>query len=382
MADQFVEQRPFFGEEGMLCALECAKAHFFYLQLTLLYFSGKGSLSIRYWMKNHRLMKKRIPLLLSIIVVLIVIGAWTAPGTAPECEPARDFFSVENPGQSNSVALREACYDCHSYATDYPLYAYIPPISNWIQGHVRSARRDLNFSEWGSMDDESKSDHLRNIIKLIKEGVMPPPAYQWMHPGARWTEAKRDSVLAFLASRRQDYLQQAQVTACEWCGAQDAPDDLSWQTTIPPDNEPGEPLIIEGRVFQPNGRTPAEDVLIYVYHTNSEGIYPKRGNETGNGRRHGYLRGWMKTGPDGRYRFTTIRPAGYPGRPDPAHIHITLTPPGEEEYWIDSYWFEGDPRITNKMRKRRTRPAGDLGMISLKKDDQGRWRGKRDIVLR
>ncbi len=82
-----------------------------------------------------------------------------------------------NPGQSNSVALREACYDCHSYATDYPLYAYIPPISNWIQGHVRSARRDLNFSEWGSMDDESKSDHLRNIIKLIKEGVMPPPAY-------------------------------------------------------------------------------------------------------------------------------------------------------------------------------------------------------------
>ncbi len=203
-----------------------------------------------------------------------------------------------------------------------------------------------------------------------------------MHPGARWTEAKRDSVLVFLASRRQDYMQQVQVTACEWCGAQDAPDDLSWQTTIPPDNEPGEPLIIEGRVFQPNGRTPAEDVFIYVYHTNSEGIYPKRGNETGNGRRHGYLRGWMKTGPDGRYRFTTIRPASYPGRPAPAHIHITLTPPGEEEYWIDSYWFEGAPRITNKMRKRRTRPAGESGIISLKKDDQGRWRGKRDIVLR
>ena len=169
---------------------------------------------------------------------------------------------------------------------------------------------------------------------------------------------------------------------CEWCGAQDAPDDLSWQTRLAPPGEPGEPLVMEGRVYEPDGTTPAAGVLVYVYHTNAEGIYPRRGDETGNGRRHGYLRGWMKTDARGRYRFTSIRPAPYPNRRDPAHIHMTLTPPGQEEYWINSTWFQGDPLITGEQRRSVTRPAGPTNIVELHRDAAGVWRGERDIVLR
>lgn len=81
------------------------------------------------------------------------------------------------------------------------------------------------------------------------------------------------------------------LPSCEWRGADEAPDSLSWQISIAPPDEPGDSLIVTGTVYRPDGRTPAPGVILYVYHTNAQGIYPKKGDETGNGRRHGYLRG-------------------------------------------------------------------------------------------
>ena len=162
---------------------------------------------------------------------------------------------------------------------------------------------------------------------------------------------------------------------CEWCGADEAPDSLSWQATIAGPDEPGEPLVISGTVYRSDGETPAPGVLLYVYHTNAEGIYPKRGDETGNARRHGYLRTWLRTDERGRYRFTTIRPGTYPSRSEPAHIHMTVQPPGEEEYWIDSIVFEGDSLLTAEDRN-------GTGLVRLTRDEEGVWRGRRDVVLK
>jgi protocatechuate 3,4-dioxygenase beta subunit len=170
------------------------------------------------------------------------------------------------------------------------------------------------------------------------------------------------------------------LPSCEWCGAAEAPQELSWETRIEGPDEPGEPLVISGTVFQPDGETPAPNVVLYLYHTNNEGVYPKRGDEKGNARRHGYLRAWLRTGERGQYRFTTIRPAPYPGRTSPAHIHVTVKEPDKPEYWLDSYIFEGDPLITPEHRAR-LRNRGGSGIVRLEKDDDGVWRAERDIIL-
>lgn len=172
------------------------------------------------------------------------------------------------------------------------------------------------------------------------------------------------------------------LPACEWCGLADAPSDLSWECTIPTEDEPGEKLVLTGTIFLPDGQTPATDVLIYVYHTNSEGIYPKTGTEKGNAQRHGYLRGWMRTDVYGRYRVHTILPAPYPGRVDPAHVHITLTPPGEPEYWVDSFWFAGDPFITPQQAASLDSPGDGTNVVTLARNNEGVWNGKRNIVLK
>lgn len=174
----------------------------------------------------------------------------------------------------------------------------------------------------------------------------------------------------------------AQSNEGEGYGAMDAPPSPPSRINIPPTGERGEPLVISGTVYKEDGKTPAPEILIYVYHTNSAGIYPKKTPDNGRPQwRAGYLRGWMKTDEKGRYEFSTIRPGGYPGQRGPAHIHITLTGKDFKEYWIDSFWFDGDPGISDEMRKTKPERGGYNPIIRLVKDEKNVWQGHRDIRL-
>lgn len=139
-------------------------------------------------------------------------------------------------------------------------------------------------------------------------------------------------------------------------------------------------IKVVGTVYEPDGITPAENVILYFYHTDQEGIYPTRGDEKGWARRHGYIRGWIKTGPDGQYTIYTRKPAPYPSRSEPAHIHITILEPDGKYYWIQSYHFEGDPLLTKKETNPKSPRGGNSGILSLKKQDDLNI-GVRDIIL-
>lgn len=168
---------------------------------------------------------------------------------------------------------------------------------------------------------------------------------------------------------------------CEWCGAREAPAELSWQARIAPPDEPGERLVLEGTVYRADGETPAPGVVIYAYHTDAEGIYSKRGDETGNGRRHGRLRAWVRTGEDGRYRFDTIRPASYPNNTIAQHVHMTVLPPDGEESWIDDVNFTDDPLLTERDRRDPPPGRGGSGVVTPRRDADDAWHATRDVVL-
>jgi len=169
---------------------------------------------------------------------------------------------------------------------------------------------------------------------------------------------------------------------CNWCGMQDAPDSLSWSIQIAAASEPGDRLVVEGTVYREDTVTPAKGVLVYVYHTNAEGVYPKRGDETDNAALHGYLHGWMLTDSEGRYRFATIRPAPYETHGgEPAHVHYTIQAPGQREYWLNAAWFSDDPRVTTDNRAALQRTGGFSNVMVVSCDASGVWRGRRDIIL-
>jgi len=169
---------------------------------------------------------------------------------------------------------------------------------------------------------------------------------------------------------------------CEGCEAihEHAFDDLTPRVVIPPAGEAGDRLVLTGRVLKPDGRTPAAGVLVYFHHTNAKGVYPTRGDEQGWARRHGYLRGWIRTDASGEYRVETIRPAAYPGRSDPAHIHVTVKEPERREYWIDEIVFTDDPLVDARYRAR-AEDRGGSGIVTPRRNAEGVWLVRRDIVL-
>ena len=169
---------------------------------------------------------------------------------------------------------------------------------------------------------------------------------------------------------------------CEGCEAiYESPvkfDSLNFLSWLPDWNEAGTKVAVNGVVYKQDG-TPAAGVIIYIYHTDQTGMYTKKGNETGWGKRHGYIRGWMKTNEKGEYKFFTLKPAPYPGRKIPAHIHITIKEPDKNEYYIDEYLFDDDPLLTDEERKKSENRGGD-GIIKTK-DVGNMLKASRNIYL-
>lgn len=162
-----------------------------------------------------------------------------------------------------------------------------------------------------------------------------------------------------------------------WCGAIDAPNDVSWKTVLSKKSDRDEPMIISGTVFEPDAKTPAPNILIYFYHTDAEGYYGRGNGEA----RHGHFRGWMLTNARGRYEFRSIRPASYPNKTFAAHVHMTITSKTLKENSVDSILFEGDKFLTQQDRDQAGRKGGFNPILKLEKDAGGIWHGTRNIQL-
>ena len=153
---------------------------------------------------------------------------------------------------------------------------------------------------------------------------------------------------------------------------------VSWSTRIVGDQEPGQPLIVSGTIYSPDGRTPLEGITLYVYQTDATGRYSTSGGDNRNTRIHGQ----MKTNAQGHYEFRTIRPASYPGTRIAAHIHAYVSGPGYPEYWIDEYHFDDDPLVTNEMRQKVSNLTGTFSpIIKTTKGSDGILRATRDIKI-
>jgi protocatechuate 3,4-dioxygenase beta subunit len=115
---------------------------------------------------------------------------------------------------------------------------------------------------------------------------------------------------------------------------------------------PGEPIgeriIVTGRVLDESGR-PVAGQLVEIWQANASGRYghhrdqhpaPLDPNFTGFGR--------CLTGPDGTYRFTTVKPGPYPWRNHhnawrPAHIHFSVFGTAFTQRLVTQMYFPGDP---------------------------------------
>ena len=175
-------------------------------------------------------------------------------------------------------------------------------------------------------------------------------------------------ILATCTCQAQQY---ELIGTCEGCEAifEYGERKLSAVDTLIDFDNQGQKLKVSGIVYEKDGKTPAENVIVYIYHTNQNGIYPTKGDEKGWAKRHGYIRGWVKTDNKGKYTFYTLKPGTYPSRNEPAHIHITVLEPNGKYYWINSYYFSDDSLLTDKDKNNTSIRGGGANILNLKKEN-------------
>ena len=139
-------------------------------------------------------------------------------------------------------------------------------------------------------------------------------------------------------------------------------------------DEPGPRMIITGRVVAIRDSRPLAGVRVDVYQTDAKGLYDPRGGPEPR------LTGSLSTDSAGRYEIRTIRPAPYPNRPIPAHLHYVVIAPDRSEHRFEVR-FEDDPLTTaqERARSRRERTFGEVRPVLRGPD--GILRVVRDLRL-
>ncbi len=150
--------------------------------------------------------KTWIIIIAAIILAFIIIQFFQpAKNSAKASTDNEIIFRLQIPINVKKNIVN-ACYDCHSNNTRYPLYAKIAPISWLLNNDIKEAKVKMNFSEWGQYDKMKQLKLLTDICDELTAGEMPLKAYVFMHSNAKlnpdqvneickWTEDAGEEVL-------------------------------------------------------------------------------------------------------------------------------------------------------------------------------------------
>lgn len=117
-----------------------------------------------------------------------------------------DISKVVSTPDTVLTLLQNACFDCHSNNTNYPWYSNIQPVGWLMAYHIEDAKKDLNFSEFGSYSKRRQSSKLEGIATSINDNTMPLKSYKIIHKSAqlnadeksilrKWTQSLKDSMM-------------------------------------------------------------------------------------------------------------------------------------------------------------------------------------------
>ncbi|MEC3908135.1 hypothetical protein VOI54_13980 [Tamlana sp. 2201CG12-4] len=134
--------------------------------------------------------------------------------------------------------------------------------------------------------------------------------------------------------------------------------------TIPGFNSKLNKIKISGTIYQSDGKTPAKDVILYVYQPDENGDYDMRRDE--HRKRYVHNRGWVKTDSDGHYTLYTYIPGKFT-RKELKQIHRVVKEPGKPEYKINSFFFNDDPLLPSLTLACRAKAVS--GLLRLEKKD-------------
>lgn len=129
------------------------------------------------------------------IVLLVLIQFIRIDRTTPPIDNSNDYMNLSNATIEIRNIIKNSCYDCHSYETNYPWYSNVAPISWMLKSHINEGREHLNFSDWGNYSSEIKIALHKECVHELEENKMPLKSYTLIHTKTKISDKQRADLI-------------------------------------------------------------------------------------------------------------------------------------------------------------------------------------------
>jgi protocatechuate 3,4-dioxygenase beta subunit len=129
----------------------------------------------------------------------------------------------------------------------------------------------------------------------------------------------------------------------------------------------GTPIVLKGKIFREDGKTPIRDAFVEIWHCNEAEVYDNSSEDY-------HYRGGQRTKVDGTYGFKSILPVPYKAVPTietswrPAHIHMRVSVPGQQDLITQIYFKGGRYVDTDKWA---SSPQAVNRILAVRKNNTG-----------
>ena len=132
-------------------------------------------------------MKRVLKIMLTIVLFIFIAIQFYQPALNVDKGQVytTDFTQVYKMPIEVKAVLQTSCYDCHSNNTNYVWYDYVQPARTLVENHIKNAKQDLNFNEWGTYSNRKQERLLNSIKEQIETKQMPLSSYTIMHENAK-----------------------------------------------------------------------------------------------------------------------------------------------------------------------------------------------------
>jgi len=132
-------------------------------------------------------MKRVLKIMLTIVLFIFIAIQFYQPALNVDKGQVytTDFTQVYKMPVEVKAMLQTSCYDCHSNNTNYVWYDYVQPARTLVENHIKNAKQDLNFNEWGTYSNRKQERLLNSIKEQIETKQMPLSSYTIMHENAK-----------------------------------------------------------------------------------------------------------------------------------------------------------------------------------------------------
>ena len=130
-----------------------------------------------------------------VLAVVVVIGQFIRPNmTNPPVDQTLTLQAHAPVPPDVDHNLHRACYDCHSYQTNWRFWTKVFPATWLVANDTNGGRQQLNFSEFGGYTKVKQARKLGALCEEVKSKDMPLWYYLPLHPEAKLSDADRQGI--------------------------------------------------------------------------------------------------------------------------------------------------------------------------------------------